>query len=77
MNVEAKKRAARGAHAPLARELRSWAYWPTTRITLLRSLVHSRLLHDLEAGSGYSQAQQRSVQAQHINSEEGPSLRSA
>ena len=67
MNVEAKKRAARGAHAPLARELRSWAYWPTTRITLLRSLVHSRLLHDLEAGSGYSQAQQRSVQAQHIN----------
>jgi hypothetical protein len=66
-NTEAHARAARGAHGRLAKQLRSRAYWPGTRISLLRSLVHSRLLHDMEAMPGLPRAQLRKLQAVHVD----------
>ena len=66
-NTEAHARAARGAHGPLARQLRSRAYWPGTRASLLRSLVHSRLLHDMEAMPELPRAQMRKLQAVHVD----------
>ena len=66
-NTEARVRAMRAAFNPLAGQLRSRAYWPATRVRLLRSLAHSRLLFDLEAGAAYSQAQRRRLQGQHVD----------
>lgn len=62
LNTDAHARSARAAHGPLAKQLRSPALWPATRISLLRSLVHSRLAHDLETVGAHPRQQMRKLQ---------------